>query len=208
MTIFDFSRGSGDPICCQIIAFLLMCVLFIYYPCVSFHTQPHAGTTHLPTSPLLAPSRHLFIRTTRRLEPALPCSPASHPFHASTVLYTICTLIRSVEGGRDRDLILERFTSANPHLCFFGEDAAALLSDLPLRNGSGLNAEEDEAMWGAYHPGFSGGILTLYEPSLFLLLIMGFITSRLNHHLFRCPHYIKLSWTDYKMNADTSFTVL
>lgn len=147
MTISVFQRPSRSYMLSDN-CFSFNVRLFIYYPCVSFHTQPHAGTTHRPTSPLLATSRHLFICTTRRCEPALPCSPASHPFHASTDLYAICTLIRSVAGGRGQDLILERSTFANPHLFLFGDDAAALLSDLPLSNGSGLNAEEDEVMWG------------------------------------------------------------
>ena len=76
-------------------------------------------------------------------------------------------------------------------------------------NGSGLNAEADEAMWGDYPLGFSGGILTLYEPSLLLLLlIMGFITSQSDHYLFSFPHYVKVRRTGYRMNTDTSFTVL
>jgi hypothetical protein len=82
------------------------------------------------------------------------------------ILYAV--LSAALQVGSGQDLILERSMSTSPHLCLFGDDAAALLSDLPLSNGSGLNAEADEAMWGAYHPGFSGGILTLYEPSLLL----------------------------------------
>lgn len=156
--------------------------------------NPMPGQRIAQPPSLLAPSRHLVLCTTQRCEPALPLSPVYYPFHASTGLYKICSLIKSVAGGWYRP---------GPHI---GAFLVRQPSFMPLSgvmqqhyclicgrsNGSGLNAEADEAMWGYYPLGFSGGVLTLYEPSLLLLLfIMRFITS-LSDHLFRFSHYVKV----------------
>lgn len=121
---------------------------FIYYVCVSFHTQPHAGTTHRPTPPYW-PHRGiwLFVQPYGASRPSLhplPPIPSMHP--QPSTLYAVSSTALQVAVARISYWSV--YTSANPHLCLFGDDAAALLSDLPLSNGSGLNAEADEAMWG------------------------------------------------------------
>lgn len=120
------------------------------YECVC--SVPYATPCQDNASPrpsLLAPSRQLcsFVQPDGASRPSLrslSLTPSMRP--QTYILYAV--LSAALQVGSGQDLILERSTSTSPHLCLFGDDAAALLSDLPLSNGSGLNAEADEATWG------------------------------------------------------------
>lgn len=150
----------------------IICVCFVLY------AAPCRDNTS-PNTPLTGPIEGICSSvqpdgaSRPSLRPLLSL-PSMHPQASTTYALSSTELQVAVS----RISYWSTPTSANPHLCPFGDDAAALLSDLRLRNGSGLNAEADEAMWGGLSSRLQRRDINLiWTFSASSSLTMGFIMS-------------------------------